>query len=312
MHRAPSCTLRDSRENNVNTTTIENAINGSAPVVDSMRPSTSVNGFLTELAQPDAHPSRTVIVMPDYNAATTLKRTLDDIPAGVADEIVLVDDCSSDDTVAVARDLGLTVVEHQHNGGYGANQKTCYRIAMERGADYVVMLHPDFQYDSRVVEPAVQFLKLGIYDVVLGSRIRTRKETLAGGMPRYKYVANRALTTIENIALGQNVGDFHSGFRAYRRGVLDTIPFEKNSNDFVFDSQFLAQAVHFGFRLGDVPIPVRYFDEASSISFRCSTRYGLATLGVLAEFWAHRLGWRRSERFETCDERLLDTPCSPA
>jgi hypothetical protein len=123
---------------------------------------------------------------------------------------------------------------------------------MERGADYVVMLHPDYQYDSRVVEPAVQFLKLGICDVVLGSRIRTRKETLAGGMPRYKYVANRALTTIENIALGQNVGDFHSGFRAYRRGVLDTIPFEKNSDDFVFDSQFLAQAVHFGFRLGDV------------------------------------------------------------
>ncbi|MBW3541494.1 MAG: glycosyltransferase family 2 protein [Planctomycetes bacterium] len=236
--------------------------------------------------------------MPAYNAAATIERTVADIPRGAVDEIIVVDDCSRDDTVAVARRLGLSVVEHRKNGGYGANQKTCYRLALERGADYVVMIHPDYQYDSRVVDAAMRFLKLGICDVVLGSRIRTRAEALAGGMPRYKYLANRVLTTIENVAIGQNLGDFHSGFRAYRREVLDTIPFDRNSDDFVFDSQFLAQAVHFGFRIGDVPVPVRYFDEASSINFRRSLRYGLSTLGVLTAFWAHRLGVRRSRLFE--------------
>ncbi|HUG94060.1 MAG TPA: glycosyltransferase family 2 protein, partial [Planctomycetaceae bacterium] len=158
-------------------------------------------------------------------------------------------------------------------------------------------IHPDYQYDSRLVPVAVEILKLGICDCVIGSRIRTRHEALAGGMPRYKYLANRVLTILENVALGQNLGDFHSGFRAYRREVLLTLPFERNSDDFVFDSQVLAQAVHFGFKLGDIPVPVRYFDEASSINFRRSLRYGLATLGVLGSFWAHRLGIRRSPLF---------------
>lgn len=241
---------------------------------------------------------RTVAVMPAYNAATTIRQTVADIPSGAVDEIVLVDDCSRDDTVAIARELGLTVIVHPQNRGYGGNQKTCYARALESGADYVVMIHPDYQYDSRLIPVAVEILRLGICDCVLGSRIRTRQETLAGGMPIYKYVSNRLLTVVENIALGQNLGDFHSGFRAYSRKVLETIPFEKNSDDFVFDSQFLAQAVAFGFKLGDIPVPVRYFAEASSINFRRSLKYGVATLGVLARYWLHRLKLVRSSLFE--------------
>ncbi|MDP7275827.1 MAG: glycosyltransferase family 2 protein [Planctomycetaceae bacterium] len=235
---------------------------------------------------------RTVVVMPAYNAAATLERTVADLPVDAVDEVILVDDHSSDDTVEIAERLGLTVVAHDANRGYGANQKTCYRRALEAGADFVVMIHPDYQYDARLLTVAVEILRLGICDCVLGSRIRTRREALAGGMPRWKYVANRVLTTIENVALGQNLGDFHSGFRAYRREVLETIPLDGNSDDFVFDSQFLAQAVHFGFKLGDIPVPVRYFDEASSINLFRSIRYGLGTLGVLTRFWLHRVGLR--------------------
>ncbi|MCA8995664.1 MAG: glycosyltransferase family 2 protein [Planctomycetaceae bacterium] len=236
--------------------------------------------------------------MPAYNAAKTLERTLKDIPQGAVDEVILVDDASSDNTVAVAKRLGITVVEREQNGGYGANQKTCYTLALSQGADYVVMIHPDYQYDSRTVRATIDFLKLGICDFIMGSRIRTRREALDGGMPVYKYIANRILTTVENIALGQNLGDFHSGYRAYTRQVLETIPFMKNSDDFVFDSQFLAQAVHFGFRIGDIPVPVRYFSEASSINFRRSSIYGLATLKTLAQFHLHRIGLKKSEIFE--------------
>lgn len=239
---------------------------------------------------------RTIAVMPAYNAATTLRQTVGDIPAGSVAEVVLVDDCSRDNTVEVARDLGLTVLTHEQNLGYGGNQKTCYRKALELGADFVVMIHPDYQYDSRVIPVAVEILRLGICDVVMGSRIRTRRETLAGGMPVYKYLANRCLTFTENVLLGQNLGDFHSGFRAYTRKVLETIPFDRNSDDFVFDSQFLAQAVHFGFKLGDIPVPVRYFSEASSINFRRSLTYGLATLATVGEYWLNQVGWR-TDRF---------------
>lgn len=256
-----------------------------------------LESLLATIPQDADRKLRTIAVMPAYNAEATIERTFRDIPVGHVDEVILVDDCSSDRTVEVARSLGITVVERRENGGYGANQKTCYQHALERGADYVVMLHPDFQYDSRVAGLAVDFLKLGICDVVLGSRIRTRREALDGGMPVWKYVANRCLTTLENIALGQNLGDFHSGFRAYSRKVLETIPFHENSDDFVFDSQFLAQAVHFGFRIGDVPVPVRYFEEASSIPFRRCVTYGCGTLAVLAEFHAHRWGLRESPRF---------------
>ncbi len=248
-----------------------------------------IESLMHAVAADNTLPQRTIAVMPAYNASKTIRRTLADIPKGVVDEVILVDDCSTDDTVEVAKSLGVTVIEHKKNGGYGANQKTCYDHALQRGADFVVMIHPDYQYDSRVMGAAIEFIKLGICDVVLGSRIRTRREALNGGMPVYKYIANRFLTTIENIALGQNVGDFHSGFRAYSRAVLEKIPYHTNSDDFVFDSQFLAQAVHFGFRIGDVPVPVRYFDEASSINFRRSAKYGLATLGVLAQFHLHRM-----------------------
>ena len=235
-------------------------------------------------------PGRVVAVMPAYNAEKTLERTVLDIPAGTVHEIVLVDDVSRDQTVAVANRLGLTVIQHQRNRGYGGNQKTCYQYARSSGAAFVVMIHPDYQYDSRVVGAAVEFLKLGICDVVLGSRIRTRGEALAGGMPLWKYVANRLLTTFENVALGQNLGDFHSGFRAYRREVLESIPYESNTDDFAFDTQFLAQSVYFGFKVGDIPVPVRYFDEASSINFRRCVKYGLTTLWVMAQFWLQKLG----------------------
>jgi glycosyltransferase involved in cell wall biosynthesis len=251
---------------------------------------------------------RTIVVMPAYNAATTVRQTVADIPAGSVQQIILVDDCSRDSTVEVAHDLGLTVIQHEQNTGYGGNQKTCYRNALDAGADYVVMVHPDYQYDSRVIPIAVNILRLGICDVVLGSRIRTRREALDGGMPLYKYLCNRVLTITENVLLGQNLGDFHSGFRAYRREVLEKIPFEENSNDFVFDSQFLAQAVYFGFKLGDVPVPVRYFPEASSINFRRSLRYGFATLGVLVKFWCQRLGLCRSKLFKPREQTPVKLP----
>ena len=253
--------------------------------------------LLEEIERATLPPGKTIVVMPAYNAATTLNQTLKDLPRNIADEIILVDDGSTDNTIDIALDHGLTVIKHKENRGYGGNQKTCYQYALEHGAEYIVMLHPDYQYDSRVVGIAIQLLKLGICDVVMGSRIRTRREALAGGMPAWKYLANRLLTITENIALGQNLGDFHSGFRAYRREVLETIPFERNSNDFVFDSQLLAQAVHFDFRIGDIPVPVRYFAEASSINFKRSVKYGLGTLAVLARFWAQRLRIRPSKIF---------------
>jgi glycosyltransferase involved in cell wall biosynthesis len=240
---------------------------------------------------------RTIICMPAYNAAKTIRQVVDGIPAGSADEILVIDDASQDDTVEVARTLPVTVVRHERNLGYGGNQKTCYREALARGADYVVLLHPDDQYDARVIPAALTVLQIGVCDVVLGNRIRTRREALEGGMPIAKYLANRALTLLENMLTGQNLGEWHSGFRAYRRSVLEALPWRENSDDFVFDSQFLLQCVHFGFRLGDVPVPVRYFPEASTISTRRAARYALTTLRTLVEWQAHRAGLRRSQRF---------------
>lgn len=251
--------------------------------------------------------SRNIVVMPAYNAANTLERTVDDIPRDIVDEIVIVDDCSTDDTVAIAERLGLTVVRHETNKGYGGNQKTCYAKALEMGADHVVMIHPDYQYDARTIPAAIQILKLGICDVILGNRIRTREEALAGGMPRIKYFANRGLTMIENLMSGQNLGEWHSGFRAYNRRVLETLPYQRNSDDFVFDSQFLVQCVHFGFKLGDTPVPVRYFDEASSINFRRSTTYALQTLRTFMQWHLHRIGLKNS-LFEALNGEPSNSP----
>ena len=233
---------------------------------------------------------KVIAVMPAYNAERTLEKTFLDIPEGSVDQVILVDDASPDNTVEIARRLGITVLCHSDNKGYGANQKTCYDAALERGADVVIMIHPDYQYDSRITPHALGFLSTEICDVIVGSRIRTRNEALKSGMPLYKYISNRFLTIIENVILGQNLGDFHSGFRAYTREVLEKIPYHQNSDDFVFDSEFLAQTVYYGFRIGDVPIPARYFLEASSINFIRSVKYGLQTLLVMAKFLIQKTG----------------------
>jgi len=235
---------------------------------------------------------KVIVVMPAYNAEPTLEKTFCSIPKGSVDEVILVDDASIDKTVELAQQLGITVICHDKKGGYGANQKTCYDLALSKGADLVVMIHPDYQYDPRIIPYALGFLSTGICDVILGSRIRTRREALDCGMPLYKYISNRFLTIIENVILGQNLGDFHSGFRVYTREVLETIPYSQNSDDFVFDSEFLAQVVYYGLRIGDVPIPTRYFDEASSISFRRSVKYGLLTLSVMMKYLLAVMGFK--------------------
>lgn len=225
-----------------------------------------------------------IIVMPAYNAEKTLEKTFIDIPKNCADEIILVDDGSQDRTVEIARNLGITVISHAKNKGYGANQKTCYDLALDRQADIIIMVHPDYQYDPRVIPFAAGFITSNICDIIIGSRIRTRQEALAGGMPLYKYISNRFLTIIENIVLGQNLGDFHSGFRVYGKQVLQKINYHSDSDDFIFDTEFLAQAVFHGFRIGDIPIPTRYFAEASSINFRRSLKYGFQCLAVMLKY----------------------------
>lgn len=240
---------------------------------------------------------KVALVFPAYNAAKTLAATVDEIPDGFGDFRILVDDASSDNTVEEALRLGLDVRVHDRNQGYGGNQKTCYRAALDTGADFIVMIHPDNQYDARVAPVMVELIRLGICDVVLGNRIRTRKEALDGGMPLWKYVINRSSTFAENLVLGQSLGDFHSGFRAYSRQVLERIAFEANSDDFAFDQEFLMQAVNAGFKIGDVPVPVRYMKEASSISFRRSVRYGWGAVGAFASMKSHQWGWRTNRRF---------------
>lgn len=236
--------------------------------------------------------------MPAYNAEATVKQTFDDIPETLKEQVILVDDGSTDRTVEIAHSLGIQVIQHEKNRGYGGNQKTCYRAALDRGADIVVMLHPDYQYDSRVALIMAQLIQLNICDMVLGNRIRTRHEALAGGMPKWKYFINRLSTFLENFILGQSIGDFHSGFRAYSRELLETIPFHENSEDFAFDQQFLVQAVAFGFRIGDVPVPVRYMDEASSINFRRSVRYGVGGLAAIGTYYLTKVNLSRNAKFE--------------
>ncbi|MCC6475656.1 glycosyltransferase family 2 protein [bacterium] len=247
--------------------------------------------------RPEREIKKVVCVLPAYNAESTIEKTLRSIPAGCVHEFILVDDGSKDRTVEVAQSLGIKVIVHEKNKGYGGNQKTCYDAALKAGADVVVMIHPDYQYDGRITPAVVQLLGTGTVDVILGSRIRSRRETLEGGMPIYKYLSNRALTIFENMMLGQNAGDLHTGFRAYAREVLETVNYRANSDDFVFDSEFLAQCAYHGFRIGDVPIPTRYFDEASSINFRRSLQYGLLTVSVMFKFLFAKWGLSKSPLF---------------
>ncbi|MBX0327906.1 glycosyltransferase family 2 protein [Oscillochloris sp. ZM17-4] len=245
---------------------------------------------------------RIVVVMPAYNAARTLEQTYHDIPHDIVDHVILVDDVSRDETVTIARQLGLEVVPHIQNRGYGGNQKTCYLESLRAGADVVVMLHPDYQYDSTCIPALIAPILAGECDMMLGSRLlRTPGETgnpaLEGGMPIWKYVANRFLTICENRVFGLRLSECHTGFRAYNRRLIETVPFLLNSDDFVFDTEMIAQAVLYGFRIGEIAVPTRYFAEASSVNFRRSVVYGLATLRVLLRVLLHRSGLRRVPQF---------------
>jgi glycosyltransferase involved in cell wall biosynthesis len=240
---------------------------------------------------------KVVVVMPAYNAARTLRQTYEELPKQVVDEVVVVDDASDDETVALARELGARVVTHERNLGYGGNQKTCYRAALALDADVVVMIHPDYQYSPRLVTALAAMVAFDEYEVALGSRILCGG-ALAGGMPLYKYFSNRALTAFENLLVGARLSEYHTGLRAYARRVLETLPLAVNSDDFVFDNQVLAQAIYFGLRIGEISCPTRYFAEASSIGFARSVRYGL---GVVATALAFRLQRWRIAKFAIFD-----------
>lgn len=228
--------------------------------------------------------------MPAYNAAKTLLLTHRQIPPDLVQEIILVDDASSDDTPALAEALGIRVIKHPHNVGYGGNQKTCYMEALRLGADVVIMVHPDNQYDPTFLPDMIRPIREGTADIVFGSRMLMPGGALKGGMPLYKFVANRILTTLENLAMGTQLTDAHTGYRAYSARFLETVPFLRNSNDFVFDTQVIVQARAFDFRMAEVPVTTKYFKEASSVNFRVSTIYGLKTLWVIARYLLHRSG----------------------
>ena len=235
---------------------------------------------------------KVVVVLPAYNAAKTLRATITAVPSGFVDEFILVDDASQDETEALSVEMGLTTIRHEKNRGYGGNQKTCYAAALASAADVVVMLHPDYQYSPRLVPALAWLVASGEYDVALGSRI-LGGTALGGGMPLYKYISNRALTFLQNVATGAKLSEYHTGFRAFSRQVLETVPFQDNSDDFVFDNQILNQVLAEGFRIGEISCPTKYFDEASSISFSRSVRYGLGVVGEAIRF---RLRARKASR----------------
>jgi glycosyltransferase involved in cell wall biosynthesis len=252
------------------------------------------------------HGQKVVVVLPAYRAERTLERTWKEIPRDVVDEVLLVDDASSDGTVRLSQSLGIRTFLHETNRGYGANQKTCYREALRLGAGIVVMLHPDYQYDPRLITAMAGMVASGVYDVVLGSRI-LGGTARSGGMPLYKYVSNRVLTAFQNLLLGTKLSEFHTGYRAYRRKVLETLPLLANSDDFVFDNQVIAQIVAQGYSIGEISCPTKYFPEASSINFGRSVRYGLGVLLTSVVFRAYRLGIGRSRLFSSAPELRLQT-----
>ena len=242
------------------------------------------------------------VVMPAYNAERTLERTVQEL-SDLVDIRILVDDSSKDRTAHLSRELGVLTFVHDANYGYGRNQQTCYREAIASGADIVVMVHPDYQYTPLLVPAMAGMVASGVYDMVLASRI-LGAGALKGGMPLYKYIANRLLTAFQNLFLGVKLSEYHTGFRAFSRELLQTLPLLENSDDFVFDNQMIAQAVAFGFRIGEISCPTKYFEEASSINFKRSVKYGLGVLGTTASFVAHKMGILRVPRFEATGRKI--------
>jgi glycosyltransferase involved in cell wall biosynthesis len=240
---------------------------------------------------------KVAVVLPAYNAALTLKQTYDEIPFDVVDDVILTDDCSRDDTIEVSRALGIHTIAHEKNRGYGGNQKTCYAAALERGADIVIMLHPDYQYTPRLVTAMASMISSDQFDAVLASRI-LGTGALKGGMPLYKYVANRVLTLTQNLLMGQKVSEYHTGYRAFSRKVLETLPLDACSEDFVFDNQMLAQATWFDFRIGEISCPTKYFEEASSINFKRSCIYGFGVLGTALSYRLAKMGLMKPAIFQ--------------
>jgi len=253
---------------------------------------------------------RIAVVMPAYNAEKTLEKTVAEL-TDIVDIKILVDDSSTDQTAELSKRLGVLTFIHDANYGYGRNQQTCYREALAAGADIVVMLHPDYQYSPMLVPAMAGMVASGIYDMVLGSRI-LGAGALKGGMPFYKYVFNRLLTAFQNLFLGVKLSEYHTGFRAFSRDLLQTLPLLENSDDFVFDNQMIAQAAMFGFKIGEISCPTKYFEEASSISFRRSVTYGLGVLGTTASFFLHKKGIFQIARFEPGGKKLSNRHYSEA
>lgn len=241
---------------------------------------------------------KVVVVLPAYNAAKTLRQTYDEIDFSIVDEVILVDDASKDDTIGVAREIGIQhIIRHEKNKGYGGNQKSCYIKALEVGADIIVMLHPDYQYTPALIAPMVTLIGNDVYPVVLGSRI-LGKGALKGGMPLYKYFFNRLLTVSQNILMNQKLSEYHTGYRAYHKKVLLSIPFQDNSDDFVFDNELLAQIFFAGYEIAEITCPTKYFDEASSINFKRSSIYGLGVLRVSLQYALQKLGVAKFKLFK--------------
>jgi len=249
------------------------------------------------------HNKRLVVIMPAYNAEKTIRQTYAELPHEYVDDVILVDDASNDHTIKIAQELGIKTIIHRKNMGYGANQKTCYREALRHGADIIVMLHPDYQYSPLLVTAMASMIVSGHYDVVLGSRI-LGGNALKGGMPLYKYIANRFLTFVENLLLGIKLSEYHTGYRAFNRKVLETLPLEENSDDFVFDNEILAQAAYFGFKIGEISCPTRYFEDASSINFARSVKYGLGVLATSVRYALQKSGIINSPIFSKAGRKL--------
>jgi len=244
-----------------------------------------------------------IVVMPAYNAEKTLQKTYDDIPMGLVDEVLVIDDHSQDKTVEVAKKIGLTVHTHSKNKGYGANQKTCYKEALKKGADIIIMLHPDYQYPPKLITAMAGLITSGMFDIVLGSRVLGGM-ALKGGMPLYKYISNRVLTLIENILLGQKVSEYHTGYRAFSREVLSSLPILENSDDFIFDNEILVQAVYFGYRTGEITAPSKYTKESSSIGFKKSVLYGFAVIFTALKFVLQKLNITKFSIFDKKGKKL--------